>query len=158
MSIVAPGRYSTGKRCCAESREILRRVAHPLEKLCNDCTGIATRGIEQHIGELRQQVADMLFARAGKGLERSTERKAQVGAGIAVRDREYIDTVQKILLANDAVNAGTQGVCKVVSVQLEVTGQWIRSRQSFARQQEIRALVTKHNTLRSDLLDDRSFA
>lgn len=66
----------------------------------------------------RQHGAQVLFTGLVQHCERRPERQAQVRAGIAVGDREYVDAIEIILLADDAVYAGNEGTRQRVAVKV----------------------------------------
>ncbi len=60
-----------------------------------------------------------------------SERQTQIGAGVAVGDREDVDVVQKVLVGDDAVYAGYQriGECGAIKVLCD----WIRQSCRYSR-------------------------
>ena len=60
----------------------------------------------------------MLVAVAVQNTQGRSERQRHVGARIAVRDRKDIDTVQELLLAEYAMDAGAQRYRKRVPVKV----------------------------------------
>ncbi len=50
--------------------------------------------------------------------ERGPERQAQVGSRIAVGDREYVDAIEEILLAYDAVYARYERIGQRIAIKM----------------------------------------
>ena len=88
-----------------EPAEVAGRVAHALEELRHNCARIASRAIQQCVGDCRQQGPQVFFVGLLQDRQRSAQGQAQVRSGIAVRHREYVDLVEYFLVVDNAMNA-----------------------------------------------------
>ena len=132
-----------------------KRQGDALEELRDDSPGVAARTIEQGVRDPRQQGGEMLIGFFFEDRKRRAQRKAKVGARVTVGNREHVNVIQKILLADNAMDTGYQRLGERPAVEM-ACGVIRQTRALFARQQERPPLVLQHDALGRDLSDERT--
>ena len=96
------------------------RITHALEELGDNRPRITPRSVEQRIGNTCQQGAEVLVAVTIQDPERGAQREGEVGARVAVCDREHVDAVEQFLLPEHAMDTGAQRCGKRIPVHVFV--------------------------------------
>ena len=92
-------------------------VGEAEQELREDRAGVAAGAVEGGVGDAHEQRAGMGLGLAIEGGEHGGEGHRQVGAGVAVGDREDVDLVEVVGLLEQAVDAGAQGVGEAQAVE-----------------------------------------
>ena len=80
-----------------QSRKVAQLVAEPQQELREDRARVAARAVERGIRDPGERVAGMRIRRALQDTEHRAHRDREIGARVAVRNREYVDLVEMLL-------------------------------------------------------------
>jgi hypothetical protein len=101
--LVAQG-HGFGKSISSEACNLARGVAHALEELRHDRTGISTSTVEKRVCDRRQHRTEVLLSRLAKNAEGRPQRQAEIGSRVAVGNGKHVDAIQKFLLGEHTMN------------------------------------------------------
>lgn len=140
-----------------EAGSFARGIAHPLKELRDDRAGISASAVQQRVSHRSQHCSKMFFGGFLEYTESGTERKTEIGTGIAIRDREDIDAIQELLLRDDTMDSRYQRLRQNIAIDVPARDfvQQVRP-LSVATQKKILPLMAQHNAIGGDFGDDRA--
>ena len=92
-------------------------VAEPEQELREDRARVAACVVERGVRDPGERVAGMRIRRPLQDTEHRAHRDREIGAGVAVRNREYVDLVQMLLPREQPHDAGPERAVQAQAVE-----------------------------------------
>jgi len=116
--VVGTAAHAVHELVRADAPEVTELVAEAEEELREDRAGVAARAVERGVGDACQGLAGVIVGCALQAAEHGAHGEREVGAGVAVGHREYVDLVQVLLLREQACDAGLQRTVEAQAVEV----------------------------------------